>query len=104
MLQDVGAPIVLTNPDSLTAVPVNTSTIYVYHSAELWADEPTTSPCSSAAPSDTAYVLYTSGSGGTPRGVMLTHHGLVNYNCAVRRIYDLRPGDRMLQFFSISFD
>ena len=35
---------------------------------------------------------------------MLTHGGLVNYICAVIKLYGLRSSDRLLQFSSISFD
>ena len=53
---------------------------------------------------DLAYLIYTSGSTGEPRGVMLTHRGLVNHATAARELYGFRPDDRVLQFASISFD
>jgi amino acid adenylation domain-containing protein len=57
-----------------------------------------------ANPEDVAYVIYTSGSTGNPKGVMLTHRGLVNHGTASIDLYGLKPGDRMLQFASLSFD
>lgn len=57
-----------------------------------------------ATPDGLAYVIYTSGSTGQPNGVMLTHGGLVNHARAAAGIYGLGPGDRILQFCSISFD
>ena len=51
-----------------------------------------------------AYIIYTSGSTGQPRGVLVTHRGLLNHNVAVAKLYDLRPADRVLQFCSLSFD
>ncbi|HEY0603423.1 MAG TPA: amino acid adenylation domain-containing protein, partial [Herpetosiphonaceae bacterium] len=51
-----------------------------------------------------AYVVYTSGSTGQPKGVMVEHHSLVNAFCAWRDGYDLRPGMRHLQMASFSFD
>jgi amino acid adenylation domain-containing protein len=51
-----------------------------------------------------AYVLYTSGSTGRPKGVLLAHAGLVNHALAAAALYGLRPGDRVLQLASPSFD
>ena len=51
-----------------------------------------------------AYILYTSGSTGAPKGVMLPHRSLVHHARAVTSLYALRPGDRVVQFTSIGFD
>ena len=65
---------------------------------------PGTRPLRRAGPTDLAYLIYTSGSTGEPKGVMLTHRGLVNHNLAVARLYGLGPRDRVVQFCSIGFD
>ncbi len=59
---------------------------------------------SHTAPGDAAWIVYTSGSTGRPRGVVLTHAGLVNHNLAAIELYGITPGDRVLQFSSLSFD
>ena len=55
-------------------------------------------------PTDAAYVIYTSGSTGRPKGVVVQHGSLANYTVFAARTYDLQPGDRVLQFASLSFD
>ncbi len=51
-----------------------------------------------------AYVIYTSGSTGQPKGVMVEHRNIVNHAHALMAQTGIGPGDRMLQFVSLSFD
>ncbi|MFP2933011.1 AMP-binding protein [Pyxidicoccus sp. 3LG] len=51
-----------------------------------------------------AYIVFTSGSTGEPKGVMVEHRSVVNHNVALAARFGLRPGDRMLQFAPLSFD
>ncbi|NQZ20716.1 MAG: amino acid adenylation domain-containing protein [Colwellia sp.] len=51
-----------------------------------------------------AYVIYTSGSTGLPKGVMIEHASLINYQEHVRIAYGLTQADNFLQFSNISFD
>ncbi|MGW3961742.1 non-ribosomal peptide synthase/polyketide synthase [Amycolatopsis sp. NPDC005003] len=51
-----------------------------------------------------AYLIYTSGSTGVPKGVLVTHRGLAGFFAAMREQYDVRPGDRVIEFSSPSFD
>jgi len=51
-----------------------------------------------------AYLMYTSGTSGTPKGVQLEHRGLVNYVLQLAELTGLEAGDRVLQFASPGFD
>ncbi len=55
-------------------------------------------------PHHLAYVMYTSGSTGQPKGVQIEHRSLVNYAIAVNTEYGMTPVDRVLQFASLNFD
>ncbi|WP_367127293.1 amino acid adenylation domain-containing protein [Saccharothrix sp. HUAS TT1] len=65
---------------------------------------PATAPDVAIRPEDPAYVIYTSGSTGKPKGVVVPHRGLPAFSAAEVEHFDVRPGDRVLQFSSPSFD
>ncbi|MGQ4489794.1 amino acid adenylation domain-containing protein [Streptomyces sp. SAS_281] len=63
-------------------------------------------PAAPAPPSltDPAYVLYTSGSTGVPKGVEVSHEALANLLAALRETTGTGPGSRWLGLTSLSFD
>ncbi len=55
-------------------------------------------------PNDLAYVIYTSGSTGQPKGVMIRHRSIAHFVHSEGSVLDIRPDDKVLQGFSLSFD
>ncbi|MEU7912307.1 amino acid adenylation domain-containing protein [Microbispora bryophytorum] len=55
-------------------------------------------------PGDVAYVISTSGSTGRPKGVAVEHRAIAARIRWMREEYGLAPGDRVVQFASLSFD
>ena len=51
-----------------------------------------------------AYCIYTSGSSGKPKGVLIEHRPLVNFVLSSQRYYNVSAEDRVLQFASLNFD
>lgn len=55
-------------------------------------------------PTDLAYVLYTSGSTGLPKGVMIEQRSVVNRMTDVMQRFDLRPTDRAIALTALHHD
>lgn len=58
----------------------------------------------SASPDEAAYIVYTSGSTGHPKGVVIRHRALVNLLYAMRRKPGLSADDTVMSVTTISFD
>lgn len=72
--------------------------------ADRIASEPAGNPVAVTTATNLSYVVYTSGSTGVPKGVLIEHRALVNHALAMVQCYHLTPADRTLQFASIAFD
>ena len=71
--------------------------------AEALASE-SSPPQGTVEPDDRAYVVFTSGSTGVPKGVAINHRAIVNTLQCRRSVYEMEPGCRALQLFSFAFD
>lgn len=68
-------------------------------------DLPTAEPLPDrSVPDGVAYILYTSGTSGRPKGVVVENHSVVNYAEAFEHEFHVAPGDVMLQYSICSFD
>jgi amino acid adenylation domain-containing protein len=105
MLQDAHAPVVLTRKDWLESLPDYGGRVVCLDSGwETIARESEKNPVSRATAQSLAYVMYTSGSTGQPKGVMCEHGGLVNYLCWVNEGPLGDPGLCMPLTTKLTFD
>ncbi|MBP6952564.1 MAG: AMP-binding protein [Alphaproteobacteria bacterium] len=51
-----------------------------------------------------AYIMFTSGSTGNPKGVPISHKNVASFIKYNKNIYDYEPNDRFTQFFEHTFD
>ncbi|HEX2078792.1 MAG TPA: amino acid adenylation domain-containing protein, partial [Longimicrobium sp.] len=65
---------------------------------------PATPPAVEVGPRHLAYVLYTSGSTGLPKGVLVEHGGVCNTIATFSRLYGNGPESRVLLFAPLHFD
>jgi amino acid adenylation domain-containing protein len=56
------------------------------------------------SPDDIAYIVFTSGSTGVPKGVPITHRNLGSYLGQVASRYEIGPGSRVSGNFELTFD
>lgn len=64
---------------------------------------PRRAPCENAA-GELAYIFFTSGSTGEPKGVPIRHQSVFAYLDGIRGIFDPSPEDRILQLVDVTFD
>lgn len=71
---------------------------------DTWMTYPSLQPEYKSRPEDLMAVLYTSGSTGNPKGVMLNHLGYMNRLVWHQKVFDLKPSERVAQKTSCCFD
>ncbi|MCL1990447.1 MAG: amino acid adenylation domain-containing protein, partial [Defluviitaleaceae bacterium] len=68
-------------------------------------DYPTTNPKTNTTPTNLAYVIFTSGTTGHPKGVMIEHHQVNNLTASLRQDYGFEvTGENLLFFSNYVFD
>jgi len=105
MLEDSGARLVLTQERLEAGLPASAPPRLLLDRDWPRIAEPDSGEAlPTVDPRHPAYVIYTSGSTGRPKGVLVPHASLVNYIRHAADSYAVEPGDRVLQFASMSFD
>ncbi|MFB6888189.1 amino acid adenylation domain-containing protein [Kitasatospora sp. NPDC056327] len=107
MLDDSGARVVLVRRALRDRVPAGTGprpAVVEVDDEDSFAPAPDAPPLPVPRPEHLAYIVYTSGSTGLPKGVMVEHRGIVSYLRGMLHHFPMGPGDRMLQATSLSFD
>jgi len=105
MVKDARLPVVLTRQHlARNLVPQDTHIICFDADAALLEQQSERDPAPSATGADLAYVNYTSGSTGQPKGVQITHDGLLNLIFWHQRAFGVTPLDRATQLASPAFD
>ncbi len=103
ILQDAGVHWVLTTSTLAGKIPKSYQTLYL--DQEISAQYPTEAITDvSFNPQQLAYMLYTSGTTGIPKGVGVTHGNLVNQYYAWETSYELEFADVHLQMARYTFD
>ncbi|MDG4810896.1 amino acid adenylation domain-containing protein [Micromonospora sp. WMMD1120] len=103
MLDDSGVEIIVTEPEhasltgSLRAAPIVVDEVRD-------GDAPVATRDAGPDPAGLAYVLYTSGTTGRPKGVLVGHRQLAGYVDAITERLDLPPGLRYAHVSSLSAD
>ena len=105
MLEDSGARVVVARQQYREKLGEALGRVWLdVASLTLDAEGMTSEPDVVVPPEAAAYVLYTSGSTGRPKGVVVQHRSLVSFIRAEWQVCPVEPGDRVLQFASISWD
>ncbi|MGH8082960.1 MAG: non-ribosomal peptide synthetase, partial [Lysobacter sp.] len=106
MLQDSAPKVLLTHSEVRAKLPVGDvlTVVEIDRDGASWADLSDQNPAEELDAGRLAYVLYTSGSTGQPKGVMVEHRALSNFLLSMRELPGLDGDDRLLAVTTLSFD
>jgi amino acid adenylation domain-containing protein len=104
MLEDAHAAVLVTERALAGRLPSGPATVVMIDDSSPAVPAAGLRSDGSAGPDDLAYVLYTSGSTGQPKGVEIPHRALTNFLCAMQREPGCTARDVVLAVTTLSFD
>ena len=104
MMEDARVSLVLTERRLLELVRGYVAEVICMDVLVVASDAKSSTPHKKPTPDDAAYIMYTSGSMGKPKGATLNHRGVVNYLTYLKQTYNLGATDTVLQLAALSFD
>jgi amino acid adenylation domain-containing protein/non-ribosomal peptide synthase protein (TIGR01720 family) len=106
ILQGMSAPLILTQQALLGQLPRNAPSAVLLDSqwSAIASGGARGRGTARVEPAQLAYVMYTSGSTGLPKGVMITHRGLANYVLWCARAYEMHKGEGSPVASPLTFD
>lgn len=104
MLTDSSARMVVTSQKYAGRLNMSVTEVEVEKALVESAGLATSEPAVLTGGNDLAYILYTSGSTGNPKGVLIEHHNVVNLLTSMLDWPGITPDDRLLAVTTISFD
>ncbi|GAA0907528.1 non-ribosomal peptide synthetase [Virgisporangium aurantiacum] len=103
VLADSATRVVVTRGRLVARIPPGDAAVVQVDDAAT-AQFPDHDPAVGIKADQLAYIIYTSGSSGMPKGVGVSHRSLTDRLFDICEQYELTPADRMLQFAAHSFD
>jgi amino acid adenylation domain-containing protein len=104
LLTDARAALLVTEEAQTTLPDISIPTLCLSGAGAAIARRAGTNPGQRVHPAGGAYVLYTSGSTGEPKGVVNTHRGICNRLLWMQETCGLQASDRVLYKTPLSFD
>ena len=105
MLEDAGVSVLLTTARLAASLPARGARLVLLDAEARQVEAREGGDLGRVAGANNlAYLVYTSGTTGRPKGILVEHRSLVNTSLAFAAHHGLTPRDRLLQFASFSFD
>lgn len=105
LLEDTQALVLVTQACLLEHLPTSRPQLVCLDTdAEMLTQQKATNPTSEVQGKHLAYVLYTSGSTGQPKGVLIEHHSIAAHCLAMIDAQELTERDGAIAFSTLAFD